>query len=76
LQPGNLLISLTLTLSAGFSMAITLHAAAQARRLLAFTAAGLPSVTRVTLWITTAIHLDTPKSGLDFFLLYTVPGAG
>ena len=32
-----------------------------ARRLLAFTAAGLPSTNvRVTLWITTAIHLDTP----------------
>jgi hypothetical protein len=39
-----------------------------ARRLLAFTAAGLPSTNvRVTLWITTAIHLDTPKSGLDPF---------
>jgi hypothetical protein len=46
-------------------MSIALHAAAQARRLLALTAAGLPSVTRVILWITTAFHLDTPKSGLD-----------
>ena len=32
-----------LTLSVGFSMLITLHAATQARRLLAFTAVGLPS---------------------------------
>jgi hypothetical protein len=24
---------------------------------------------RVTLWITTAVHLDTPKSGLDPFFL-------
>jgi hypothetical protein len=61
LQPGNSLISRTLTLSAGFNMSITLHVATQARRLLAFTAAGLPSPhVRVTLWITTAIHLDTP----------------
>jgi hypothetical protein len=43
LQPGHLLISLALTLSVGFSMSITLYAATQARRLLAFTAAGLPS---------------------------------
>src|SRR5947199_9381390 len=43
LQPGHLLISLALTLSVGFSMSITLHAATQARRLLALTAAGLPS---------------------------------
>ena len=43
LQPGNSLISPKLTLSVGFSTSITLHAATQARRLLAFTAAGLPS---------------------------------
>ena len=43
LQPGNSLISPKLTLSVGFSISITLHAATQARRLLAFTAAGLPS---------------------------------
>src|SRR5437588_3831310 len=43
LQPGNLLIRPALTLSVGFSMSITLHAATQARRLLALTAAGLPS---------------------------------
>src|SRR5436309_9865972 len=53
---------LALTLSVGFNMSITLQAATQARRLLAFTAAGLPShkMMGVTLWITTAIHLDTP----------------
>ena len=45
LQPGNSLISPKLTLSVGFSISITLHAATQARRLLAFTAAGLPSPT-------------------------------
>ncbi|HEX9429146.1 MAG TPA: hypothetical protein VF944_02095 [Candidatus Bathyarchaeia archaeon] len=64
MQPGNSLISPKLTLSVGFSISITLHAATQARRLLAFTAAGLlSSLTsmRVTLWITTAIHLDTPR---------------
>jgi len=43
LQPGNSLISLALTLSVGFNMSITLHAATQARRLLALTAAGLLS---------------------------------
>ncbi len=43
LQPGHLLISPKLTLSVGSSISITLHAATQARRLLAFTAAGLPS---------------------------------
>jgi hypothetical protein len=43
LQPGNSLISLTLTLSVGFSISIALHAATQATRLLALTAAGLPS---------------------------------
>ena len=43
LQPGNLLTCLKQALSVGFSMAISLHAATQARRLLAFTAAGLPS---------------------------------
>ena len=42
LQPGNSLASLKLTLSVGFSMSIALHAATHARRLLAFTAAGLP----------------------------------
>ena len=45
LQPGNSLISLALTLSVGFSMSIALHAATQARRLLALTAAGLLSLT-------------------------------
>jgi hypothetical protein len=67
LQPGNLLISPGLTLSVGFNTSITLHAATQARRLLAFTAAGLLSPLssiRVTLWITTAIHLDTPTKDL------------
>jgi len=43
LQPGHSLISPKLTLSVGFSISITLHAATQARRLLALTAAGLPS---------------------------------
>jgi hypothetical protein len=62
LQPGNSLISPKLTLSVGFSTSITLRAATQARRLLTLTAAGLPSLTRVTLWITTAIHLDTPTT--------------
>jgi hypothetical protein len=61
LQPGNSLISPKLALSLGFSISIALNAATQARRLLALTAAGLPSTNvRVTLWITTAIHLDTP----------------
>ena len=41
LQPGNSLISPKLTLSIGFSISIALHAATQARRLLASTAAGL-----------------------------------
>jgi hypothetical protein len=45
LQPGNSLISPKLTLSVGFSTSITLRAATQARRLLALTAAGLPSPT-------------------------------
>ena len=44
LQPGNLLASPRLTLSVGFSMSIALHAATRARRLLALTAAGLPSL--------------------------------
>jgi hypothetical protein len=61
LQPGNLLISPELTLSVGFSISIALHAATRARRLLALTAAALPPLTSVTLWITTAIHLDTPR---------------
>jgi hypothetical protein len=43
LQPGHLLISPKLTLSVGFRTSITLRAATQARRLLALTAAGLPS---------------------------------
>ena len=43
LQPGHSLISPKLTLSVGSSISITLHAATQARRLLALTAAGLPS---------------------------------
>src|SRR3970040_1753777 len=43
LQPGHSLISPKLTLSVGSSLSITLHAATQARRLLAFTAVGLPS---------------------------------
>ena len=43
LQPGHSLISPKLTLSAGSRISITLHAATQARRLLAFTAVGLPS---------------------------------
>src|SRR5882724_6379090 len=67
LQPGNSLISPKLTLSVGFSISIALHAATQARRLLAFTAAGLLSPLtsmRVTLWITTAFHLDTPTKDL------------
>jgi hypothetical protein len=65
LQPGNSLISPKLTLSVGFSISIALNAATQARRLLALTAAGLPSTNvRVTLWITTAIHLDTPTKDL------------
>jgi hypothetical protein len=60
LQPGNSLVSPRLTLSVGFSMSIALHAATRARRLLALTAAGLLSpIARVTLRITTAIHLDT-----------------
>ena len=68
LQPGNSLISPKLTLSVGSSISITLHAATQARRLLALTAAGLPSnKMRVTLWITTAFHLDTPTERFDPF---------
>src|SRR5438128_2938802 len=43
LQPGHSLISPRLTLSVGFSISIALHAATQARRLLALTASGLPS---------------------------------
>src|SRR6478672_4590779 len=42
LQPGHSLISPRLTLSVGFSISIALHAATQARRLLALTASGLP----------------------------------
>jgi hypothetical protein len=68
LQPGNSLISPKLTLSVGFSISIALNAATQARRLLALTAAGLPSTNvRVTLWITTAIHLDTPTKDLTLW---------
>ena len=44
LQPGNLLISPKLTSSVGSSISIALHAATQARRLLALTAKGLPSL--------------------------------
>src|SRR3990170_3926892 len=44
LQPGHSLISPKLTLSVGSSISITLHAATQARRLLALTAAGLLSL--------------------------------
>jgi hypothetical protein len=54
---------------------ITLHAATQARRLLAFTAAGLPSPLssmRVTLWITTAFHLDTPTKDVTSLFLRTM----
>jgi len=55
LQPGNSLISLALTLLVGFSMSIALHAATQAIRL---RRSGTPlTKMRVTLWITTAIHL-------------------
>src|SRR4029077_6881463 len=42
LQPGHSLISPRLTLSVGFSISIALHAATQARRLLALTVSGLP----------------------------------
>jgi hypothetical protein len=45
LQPGHSLISPKLTLSVGSSISITLHAATQARRPLALTAAGLLSTT-------------------------------
>ena len=62
LQPGNSLISPKLTLSVGSSISITLHAATQARRLLGFYRRGTSLIIlRVTLWITTAIHLDTPQ---------------
>lgn len=44
LQPRHLLINLALTLSVGFSISIALHAATQARRLLALTTAGLPPI--------------------------------
>src|SRR5215831_1129073 len=59
LQPGNSLISPKLTLSVGFTTSIALHAATQAIRLRR-SGTSLTSV-RVTLWITTAIHLDTPN---------------
>ena len=74
LQPGNSLASPGLTLSVGFNMSIALHAATRARRLLAVTAAGLLSPLtsmRVTLWITTAIHLDTPNKRLYPFTCET-----
>ncbi len=58
-QPSNSLISLTLTLSVGFSTSITLHAATQAIRLRR-SGTSLKQM-RGTLWITTAIHLDTQK---------------
>jgi hypothetical protein len=75
LQPSNSLISPGLTLSVGFNMSITLHAATQARRLLAFTATGLLSPLssmRVTLWITTAFHLDTPTKDVTSLFLRTM----
>lgn len=49
-------------LSVGSSMSISLHATTQARRPLALTAVGFPSIPKITLWATTAIHLDTLKS--------------
>ncbi len=48
-----------LTLSAGFNISITLHAATQAIRLRR--SGAFLNTLRVTLWITTAIHLDTPN---------------
>jgi len=61
LQPGNSLISPRLTLSVGFSMSITLHAT-QAKAASGYYRLGifLTSMS-VTIWITTAIHPDTPK---------------
>src|SRR3989338_69863 len=42
-------------------MSIALHAATQARRLWLLPPRDFPQNMRVTLWITTAIHLDTPR---------------
>jgi len=61
LQPGNSLISPKLTLSVGFSVSITLHAATQAKRFWLLPPWDFPHLMRVTLWIATAIHLDTPR---------------
>ncbi len=60
LQPGNLLISLAPTLSVGFSMSIALHATTQLGGSWLLPPRDFPHHLRVTLWITTAIHLDTP----------------
>ena len=49
-------------------MSITLHAATQATRFWLLPPRDFPHLARVTLWIATAIHLDTPKSGFDPFL--------
>ena len=59
--------SLAGILSAGASMLITLNAAAQARRLWLLPPRDFPQFLRVTLWITTAIHLDTLNKRFDPF---------
>jgi len=69
LQPGNSLIRTKLTLSVGFSMSITLHAATQARRFWLLPPRDFPHLVRVTLWITTAIHLDTPKPDMTLSVI-------
>jgi hypothetical protein len=71
LQPGNSLISIALTLSVGFSMSVTLHAVIQgyppqAER-------DFPHHLTITLWITTAIHLDTQTKKPHAISLTTPP---
>jgi hypothetical protein len=59
-QPDNSLISLALASSVGFNISITLHAAIQAIRLRRSGTSLITYTMRVTLWTTTAFHLDTP----------------
>jgi hypothetical protein len=61
--PGNSLISPKLTLSAGFSTSVALCALLNLGSFWLLPPWDFPDQLRVTLWITTAIHVDTPTVG-------------
>src|SRR3970040_1908974 len=79
LQPGHSLISPKLTLSVGSSTSITLHAATQARRPLALTAAGLLSLrespygSRQQFIWTHQLHMPDPKATAQKTLPWSRP---